>query len=31
MGIELNPRIGDAFDLKLFSNGRPGMILWTLM
>ncbi|CAG9989036.1 unnamed protein product [Clonostachys byssicola] len=31
MGIELNPRIGDAFDLKLFSNGRPGMILWTLI
>ncbi|PQE10044.1 hypothetical protein CJF31_00003957 [Rutstroemia sp. NJR-2017a BVV2] len=31
MGIELNPRIGDKFDLKLFSNGRPGMIAWTLM
>jgi 7-dehydrocholesterol reductase len=31
MGIELNPRLGDSFDLKLFSNGRPGMIAWTLM
>ncbi|PQE08525.1 hypothetical protein CJF30_00005384 [Rutstroemia sp. NJR-2017a BBW] len=31
MRIELNPRIGDKFDLKLFSNGRPGMIAWTLM
>lgn len=31
MGIELNPRLGDNFDLKLFSNGRPGMIAWTLM
>ena len=30
MGIELNPRLGGNFDLKLFSNGRPGMILWTL-
>ncbi|RSL82207.1 hypothetical protein CEP51_005305 [Fusarium floridanum] len=31
MGIELNPRLGDNFDLKLFSNGRPGMIAWTLI
>lgn len=31
MGIELNPRIDDNFDLKLFSNGRPGIIAWTLM
>ena len=31
MGIELNPRLGDSFDLKLFSNGRPGMIAWTFM
>ncbi|KAI9163666.1 Cytochrome P450 monooxygenase FSL4 [Paramyrothecium foliicola] len=26
MGIELNPQLGDSFDLKLFSNGRPGII-----
>ncbi|KAJ5291797.1 hypothetical protein N7478_001048, partial [Penicillium angulare] len=31
MGIELNPRIGKSFDFKLFSNGRPGMIAWTLI
>ncbi|KAK7415723.1 hypothetical protein QQX98_005636 [Neonectria punicea] len=31
MGIELNPRLGENFDLKLFSNGRPGMIAWTLI
>ncbi|KAJ5097016.1 hypothetical protein N7456_007737 [Penicillium angulare] len=31
MGIELNPRIGKNFDFKLFSNGRPGMIAWTLI
>lgn len=31
MGIELNPRLGDDFDLKLFSNGRPGIVAWTLM
>lgn len=31
MGIELNPRIGDSFDFKLFTNGRPGIIAWTLM
>jgi 7-dehydrocholesterol reductase len=31
MGVELNPRLGDNFDLKLFSNGRPGIIAWTLV
>lgn len=31
MGIELNPRIGGHFDFKLFTNGRPGLIAWTLM
>jgi 7-dehydrocholesterol reductase len=31
MGLELNPRIGDSFDLKLFHNGRPGIVAWTLM
>ena len=31
MGIELNPRLGDHFDFKLFTNGRPGLISWTLM
>ncbi|KAL6916726.1 hypothetical protein FSST1_008221 [Fusarium sambucinum] len=31
MGIELNPRLGDKFDLKLFSNGRAGMMVWTLI
>lgn len=31
MGIELNPRFGDYFDFKLFINGRPGIIAWTLM
>lgn len=30
MGIELNPRMG-ALDLKLFFNGRPGIIAWTLI
>jgi 7-dehydrocholesterol reductase len=30
MGVELNPRIGDL-DLKLFCNGRPGIIAWTLI
>lgn len=30
MGIELNPRIG-PIDLKLFFNGRPGIIAWTLI
>ncbi|KAK1974613.1 ergosterol biosynthesis ERG4/ERG24 family protein [Colletotrichum cereale] len=31
MGIELNPRIGAHFDLKLFTNGRAGMMSWTLV
>lgn len=30
MGIEFNPRIG-PIDLKLFFNGRPGIIAWTLI
>lgn len=30
MGIELNPRIG-SLDLKLFFNGRPGIVAWTLI
>ncbi|KAF5710921.1 24-dehydrocholesterol reductase [Fusarium mundagurra] len=31
MGIELNPRFGENFDLKLFTNGRAGMMVWTLI
>jgi len=30
MGIELNPRIG-PLDLKLFFNGRPGIVAWSLI
>ena len=30
MGIELNPRLG-PIDLKLFFNGRPGIVAWTLI
>ena len=30
MGVELNPRIGN-FDFKLFFNGRPGIVAWTLI
>ena len=30
MGTALNPRLGD-FDLKLFCEARPGLILWVLM
>ena len=30
MGIELNPRIRN-FDFKLFHNGRPGILAWTLI
>lgn len=30
MGIELNPRVG-LIDLKLFFNGRPGIVAWTLI
>jgi 7-dehydrocholesterol reductase len=32
MGVELNPRLfGDRFDFKLFFNGRPGIVGWTLI
>lgn len=31
VGIELNPRFGELWDLKLFHNGRPGIIAWTLI
>lgn len=31
MGIEFNPRFGKTFDFKLFFNGRPGIIAWTLI
>jgi 7-dehydrocholesterol reductase len=31
MGIEFNPRFGKYFDFKLFTNGRLGIIAWTLM
>ena len=31
MGIELNPRFGPLWDWKLFHNGRPGIVAWTLM
>lgn len=30
MGIEFNPRIG-PIDFKLFFNGRPGIIAWTII
>lgn len=30
MGIEQNPRIG-RFDFKLFFNGRPGIVAWTMI
>lgn len=30
MGIELNPRLF-GFDLKLFFNGRPGIIGWSIL
>lgn len=30
MGIELNPRLGNL-DLKLFFNGRPGIVAWTII
>eukprot|EP01121_Diplochlamys_sp_Union-15-3_P017616 TRINITY_DN6239_c0_g1_i1.p1 TRINITY_DN6239_c0_g1~~TRINITY_DN6239_c0_g1_i1.p1 ORF type:complete len:463 (-),score=42.21 TRINITY_DN6239_c0_g1_i1:22-1410(-) len=30
MGVEMNPRIG-GFDFKLFHNGRPGIVAWTLI
>lgn len=31
MGVEFNPRIGKWFDFKLFFNGRPGIVAWTLI
>ncbi|CAK8673420.1 unnamed protein product [Clavelina lepadiformis] len=31
MGIEFNPRIGKLFDFKLFCNGRPGIVCWTII
>ncbi|KAG8522560.1 7-dehydrocholesterol reductase, partial [Galemys pyrenaicus] len=31
MGVEFNPRIGQRFDFKLFFNGRPGIVAWTLI
>ncbi|KAG0639372.1 ergosterol biosynthesis ERG4/ERG24 family-domain-containing protein [Tuber brumale] len=31
MGIELNPRFGEWWDFKLFHNGRPGIVAWTLI
>lgn len=31
MGIELNPRLGELFDFKLFHNGRPGIVAWTMI
>nr|XP_028584615.1 7-dehydrocholesterol reductase isoform X1 [Podarcis muralis] len=31
MGIEFNPRLGKWFDFKLFFNGRPGIVAWTLI
>lgn len=31
MGAELNPRFGSMWDFKLFFNGRPGIIGWTLI
>ncbi|KAH6974641.1 ergosterol biosynthesis ERG4/ERG24 [Ilyonectria sp. MPI-CAGE-AT-0026] len=31
MGIEFNPRFGQDWDWKLFHNGRPGIIGWTLI
>ena len=31
IGVELNPRFGENFDIKLFHNGRPGIVAWTLI
>jgi 7-dehydrocholesterol reductase len=31
MGVEFNPRFGQYWDFKLFHNGRPGIIAWTLI
>ena len=31
IGVELNPRLGQLFDIKLFHNERPGIIGWILI
>ncbi|GAM29289.1 hypothetical protein SAMD00019534_124650 [Acytostelium subglobosum LB1] len=31
LGVEFNPRFGKYFDFKLFHNGRPGIVAWTLI
>nr|XP_002127572.1 7-dehydrocholesterol reductase [Ciona intestinalis] len=31
MGVEFNPRIGCWFDFKLFFNGRPGIVAWSII
>ncbi|KAL1923259.1 uncharacterized protein VTP21DRAFT_9635 [Calcarisporiella thermophila] len=31
MGIEFNPRFGKLWDFKLFHNGRPGFVAWSLI
>ncbi|CAG8542957.1 4913_t:CDS:2 [Paraglomus occultum] len=31
MGIEMNPRFGELWDFKLFHNGRPGIVAWTMI
>ena len=31
MGVELNPQIAKLGDIKLFINGRTGMMAWPLM
>lgn len=31
MGVEFNPRLGQLWDFKLFHNGRPGILAWTLI
>lgn len=30
-GVELNPRLGSYWDLKLFHIGRLGMNAWVVM
>ena len=31
IGVELNPRLGQLFDIKFFHNERPGIIGWILI
>ena len=31
MGIEFNPRLSSTWDIKLFTNSRPGIVAWTLI